>query len=233
MRLGCARGFVLCSWNCLLKHLSVAANEMCVRSLSGIAFACIMLVACNPRPSHSFLLDVEPRHDVFSATEFLPDAMHMAKDWAPSAYLIWVDIRIQPGASVATYAFNTLEDPEKGLLVFNETSGGAQSVQTREVYAEGRKEARPPIESDAWHVDSPEVAAQAFRRARGFLAENPEIAEVSVELAGLSGSAAGYVDATTGELVWSVMFYSSSGTILDLYYDPLSGDFLGEVIREN
>jgi hypothetical protein len=196
------------------------------------AFPAILLGACNPEPASSPLLGIDPEQDILSAAEHLPTAIQESNEWRSSAQLIWIDIDIAKDSAEVAYAFDNPNDPEDGLLVYLEPSGDGYSIRTKEVISEGRKSVRPPIEQGDWVVDSIEIGELAFQRARGFLLEHPEVAQMDMQLAGLSGSSADHINGEAGDLVWSVMFYSSPGTSLDLYYDPLTGEFLGEILRE-
>jgi hypothetical protein len=201
--------------------------------LIALAFPVFLLCACSPEPTTSPLLEIDPEHDILSATEHLPSAIQQSIDWRSSAHLIWIDIDIAKDGTEVAFAFDNPNNPEDGLLVYLEPSGDGYSIRTKEVFSENRKSVRPAIERGDWAVDSIEIGEMALQRARGFLVNHPEVDEMDMQLAGLSGSSADNITGEAGDLVWSVMFYSSPGIILDLYYDPLSGSFLGEVIREN
>lgn len=196
------------------------------------AIPLIFLGACNVEPGTSSLLEIDPARDVLSATEHLQRAVQESKEWRTSAYLVWIDIDIARDKAEAAYAFDNPNDPEDGFLVYVESDGNGYTMRTREVRSEGRRSVRPPIDREDWTVDSIQVGGLALQRARDFLRQHPEVAQMDIQLAGLSGSAADQVTGETGDLVWSVMFYSSPETSLDLYFDPLSGEYLGRVLRD-
>ncbi len=233
MRLGCGREREEEARNRTGGHGSISPDRVAPAFLMPLVFLVILLGACTPEPAASPLLEIDPGQDILSVADHLPSAIQQSIDWRSSAHLAWIDIDVAERRSEVAFAFDNPNNPEDGLLVYLEPSGDGYTIRTREVFSEGRTSVSPPIEYGDWAVDSIEIGEMAFQRARAFLIEHPEVDKMDMQLAGLSGSSADHISVEAGDLVWSVMFYSSPGTILDLYYDPLSGDFLGEVTREN
>lgn len=192
----------------------------------------LLLGACRFEPGSSPILGIDPSQDILSVSEHLPKAVRLSRNWSSTAILVWIDIDVTTEGSRATFAFDDSNNPEDGLLVIFEPSGDDYSVHTREVHSEGKRHVEPSIDEGDWVIDSVEISRQAIQRADEFINENPDADEMKVQLRGVAGAAANQIDAQPGELAWRVQFYAWPNPSLDLYFDPVSGDLIGGILRE-
>src|SRR3990172_4063806 len=96
-----------------------------------------------------------------SAAGLYPAALSLAEAWWPDAYLTGITVDVEPSPRVA-FAFNTTSDRSIWLLVYAKDAVGGPLLSSKEGRAEGRTEAKPPLERAQWPLDSREVFAIAL-----------------------------------------------------------------------
>ncbi len=168
-----------------------------------------------------------------SVAELYPQALTKAQEWHEDAYMASAKIGVRVSATWATFFFDSLNNPNEGLLVTFWLLEHGYEIEVENVDAPGRLEADPPINREDWDVDSIEAARIAFdNRGKEFLYEHPEADRAMLQLTRVSGSAAENTGLEMNRIVWVMHYYQLRGVELRVFVDPITGEIIGEQFFE-